>query len=153
MTNNNQLIELIKELASANNKLKSDLLDCSDLLMECRSDLHATQDNNMHHDDNNNYNDQNNDSCSRLSTSAPQKSFAVLETLPRLSRNQQKDETGTMVSQENTQESSSVPIVHHHYHYYMRNKLLAEKGKNKISSAVVKPKYDQVCINWLSVYV
>ncbi|KAG2193193.1 hypothetical protein INT46_011274 [Mucor plumbeus] len=143
MTNNNQLIELIKELASANNKLKSDLLDCSDLLMECRSDLHATQDNNMHHDDNNNYNDQNNDSCSRLSTSAPQKSFAVLETLPRLSRNQQKDETGTMVSQENTQESSSVPIVHHHYHYYMRNKLLAEKGKNKISSAVVKPKYDQ----------
>lgn len=152
MTNNNQLIDLIKELASANNKLKSDLLDCSDLLMECRSDLYAKQDNNMHHDDNNNYNDQNNDGCSRLSTSAPQKSTTILDTLPRLSRNQQKDETGTIVSQENTPESSSVPIVHHHYHYYMRNKLLAEKGKNKTSAVVVKPKSDQVCIDLLNVY-
>ncbi|KAF1803972.1 hypothetical protein FB192DRAFT_1278196, partial [Mucor lusitanicus] len=42
MTNHNQLIELIKELASANNKLKSDLLDCSDLLMECRMSLSSS---------------------------------------------------------------------------------------------------------------
>lgn len=143
MTNNNQLIELIKELASANNKLKSDLLDCSDLLMECRSDLYAKQDAHMQHDDGS-YNDEN---CDRLSTSAPQKSSTILDALPRLPRHQQKDETGTVSV---PQEPSSSPIVHHHYHYYMRNKLLAEKGKNKAAAATAttKPKSGQVCINW-----
>ncbi|KAL7314050.1 hypothetical protein PS15m_007708 [Mucor circinelloides] len=127
MTNHNQLIELIKELASANNKLKSDLLDCSDLLMECRSDLYAKQDAHMQHDDGS-YNEEN---CDRLSTSAPHKSSTVLDTLPRLSRNQQKDETGAMA----VPQEASAPIVHHHYHYYMRHKLLAEKGKNKTAAA------------------
>jgi hypothetical protein len=34
MTHQNQLVDLIKELASANTKLKNDLLDCRDLLVE-----------------------------------------------------------------------------------------------------------------------
>lgn len=141
MTNQSQLIELIKELASANNKLKSDLLDCSDLLMECRSDLYAKQDAHMQHDDGS-YNDEN---CDRLSTSAPQKSSTILDALPRLPRHQQKDETGTV----SVPQEPSSPIVHHHYHYYMRNKLLAEKGKNKAAAATAttKLKSGQVCIN------
>ncbi|OAD08200.1 hypothetical protein MUCCIDRAFT_182376 [Mucor lusitanicus CBS 277.49] len=132
MTNHNQLIELIKELASANNKLKSDLLDCSDLLMECRSDLYAKQDAHMQHDDGS-YNDEN---CDRLSTSAPQKSSTILDALPRLPRHPQKDETGTA----SVPQEASAPIVHHHYHYYMRNKLLAEKGKNKTAAATATTK-------------
>lgn len=45
MSNNqNHLINLIKELASANNKLKTDLLDCTDMLMECRNDIYAKLD-------------------------------------------------------------------------------------------------------------
>ncbi|CEP08056.1 hypothetical protein [Parasitella parasitica] len=140
MTSHNQLIELIKELASANNKLKSDLIDCSDLLMECRSDLYAKQDSSMHHDEGSDWNGRNDESCGRLSTSAPQRPTTILDNLPRLSRNQQKDETGAIVAQEGTPESSSAPIVHHHYHYYMRNKLLAEKGKNNTS---VRPRSDQ----------
>ncbi|KAI8977872.1 hypothetical protein BDB01DRAFT_287434 [Pilobolus umbonatus] len=39
MANQNHFIELIKELASANNKLKLDLLDCSDLLVESRAEV------------------------------------------------------------------------------------------------------------------
>ncbi|KAG0173818.1 hypothetical protein DFQ30_006942 [Apophysomyces sp. BC1015] len=39
--NQNHLITLIKELASANNKLKADLMDCRDILSETRSEVFA----------------------------------------------------------------------------------------------------------------
>ncbi|KAI8877049.1 hypothetical protein K501DRAFT_45774 [Backusella circina FSU 941] len=39
MSDQSQLVELIMELASANNKLKEDLLDCKDLLKESHNEI------------------------------------------------------------------------------------------------------------------
>jgi hypothetical protein len=91
---NSHFIELIKELASANNKLKSDLLDCTDLLMECKSDLHTKLDQ-----------QEEEESDSHQLTDMP------------LLKIQDGEETPP-----SPQASMSTPTVHHHYHYYMRNK-------------------------------
>ncbi|GAA5809243.1 hypothetical protein MFLAVUS_002648 [Mucor flavus] len=154
---NHHLIELIKELASANNKLKTDLLDCSDLLMECRNELYSKldkqQDDTMHNDDSiliqqeNNNNalkqndDNNNKSNTWLSSSAPQSNQESIIIVPRVRRPDLK--RSSVASNElvaEPQSSVSLPtdaptVVHHHYHYYMKNKLMAEKGKLRKSSA------------------
>lgn len=157
MTNNNNttshhLIELIKELASANNKLKTDLLDCSDLLMDCRNDLYnkldKQQDEILHHDDNNNTciiiqqennnhaQSQDDDKTTWLSSSAPQSNEESI-VIPRLRRTESK-RSNTIENSITPQPSittADVPnIVHHHYHYYMKNKLMAEKGKLRKSA-------------------
>ncbi|KAG2202999.1 hypothetical protein INT47_013215 [Mucor saturninus] len=164
MTNHNNtshhLIELIKELASANNKLKTDLLDCSDLLMECRNDLYnkldKQQDEIMHHDDNsciiiqqenNNHapTSQDDDKTSWLSTSAPQSNEESIVIVPRLRRTESKrsNKIDTAVTpspsppQPAVSLSTDTPaVVHHHYHYYMKNKLMAEKGKLRKSAEI-----------------
>ncbi|KAI7888099.1 uncharacterized protein EV154DRAFT_605078 [Mucor mucedo] len=164
MTNHNNtshhLIELIKELASANNKLKTDLLDCSDLLMECRNDLYnkldKQQDEIMHHDDNsciiiqqenNNHapTSQDDDKTSWLSTSAPQSNEESIVIVPRLRRTESKRsnkiDTTVAPSPSSPQPAVSLStdtpaVVHHHYHYYMKNKLMAEKGKLRKSAEI-----------------
>lgn len=154
---NHHLIELIKELASANNKLKTDLLDCSDLLMDCRNELYSKldkqQDDTTHNDDSiliqqeNNNNalkqndDNNNKSNTWLSSSAPQSNQESIIIVPRVRRPDLK--RSSVASNElvaEPQSSVSLPtdaptVVHHHYHYYMKNKLMAEKGKLRKSSA------------------
>lgn len=158
MTNNNNnnntshhLIELIKELASANNKLKTDLLDCSDLLMDCRNELYnkldkQQEEETMHHDENsiviqqeNNNNaqkqndDNNNKSNTWLSSSAPQSNEESISIVPRVRKR------SSAVSNEIIEPPPPIieppTVVHHHYHYYMKNKLMAEKGKLRKSSA------------------
>jgi hypothetical protein len=157
--NQNHLIDLIKELASANSKLKTDLIDCTDLLMECRNDLYAKLDQQeeiMQHDQgrtitkksslsNSTFPQQTIDSW--LSTLAPQSSEEST-AVPRLRRTESKrsnqiqdkevDESSknkkhiapkTPSPQPSSSLPSTSPIVHHHYHYYVRNKLMAEKGK------------------------
>ncbi|RCI06004.1 hypothetical protein CU098_009115 [Rhizopus stolonifer] len=130
-SNQNHLIELIKELASANNKLKTDLLDCSDLLMECRSDLHRQDQEEMDEEDGqlkktlfNHIN--NKDDAAYLSTSAPQSNE---ETVPRLRRTESKRSKKKDETVQPNEALKNNPVIHHHYHYYMKNKIMAEKGK------------------------
>lgn len=118
---NKNLIELIKELASANNKLKADLLDCSDMLMECRDDLYAKLEQQQHQNDEVMHNDdtircykkddayQGDDDNIWLSTSAPQSNEESIKNVPRLLRRTESkrsnllehdDETGAIVTQQ-----------------------------------------------------
>ncbi|CAO3688466.1 hypothetical protein G6F70_009016 [Rhizopus microsporus] len=89
--NNNHYVELIKELVLVNNKLRTDLLTCKDLLSESRTEavgLIAKIERDYIDDDDTTMTDQqeiwpqNNITCDTVSSSA---------------------------------------VVHHHYHYHMRN--------------------------------
>jgi hypothetical protein len=154
---------LIKELASANSKLKTDLIDCTDLLIECRNELYAKLDQQqeeiMQHDQGRTTtkkslgNTLDDNPSSWLSTSAPQS-----DQVPRLRRTESKRSNQIEDDKQTTkapspQPSSSLPspIVHHHYHYYVRNKLMAEKGKlnnRKLSNdSVERVKADGVYIH------
>lgn len=121
---NSHLIELIKELASANNKLKSDLLDCTDLLMECRSDLY-TKINQQQDDGTDNH------LTVPTNNQLEQKRPVLKRTASKRAIHQAEESDARSIipapqTSTSTPTSSSPTVVHHHYHYYMRNK---EKGK------------------------
>ncbi|OBZ81901.1 hypothetical protein A0J61_10049 [Choanephora cucurbitarum] len=137
-SNQNDLVELIKELASANNKLKSDLLDCSNLLMECKSDLYAKS----NPDEEQEYDDD------ELKVERRRKSLfnhlqdtnyvdspipmSIPNTAPENLQNKQDE---TVLPQDRmtplSESHNTSPVIHHHYHYYMKKKMMSEKRKIK----------------------
>lgn len=126
---NNHLIELIKELASANNKLKSDLLDCTDLLMECKSDLYAKQQDDQH---------------LTVPNQDEQRPILKRTESKRSIQPPKKEEDVMPQPSTSTPTSTSPTVVHHHYHYYMRNK---EKGKPNAK----KPSLNNLANNEVSI--
>ncbi|KAI8343794.1 hypothetical protein EDC96DRAFT_522075 [Choanephora cucurbitarum] len=137
-SNQNYLIELIKELASANNKLKSDLLDCSNLLMECKSDLYAKSnpDEEQEYDDDELKVEQRRKSLfSHLQDTHYVDSpipMPIPNTAPENLQNKQDETVSPQDRMTPLSESHNTsPVIHHHYHYYMKKKMMSEKRKIK----------------------
>ncbi|KAI8146255.1 hypothetical protein BJV82DRAFT_410639 [Fennellomyces sp. T-0311] len=134
------LITLIKELASANNKLKTDLLECRDLLSETRHEV-ITLNSRIEDLEKENSVDAEKKSTERLlSMSAPQDLDIKWPLALRKQQQQQqirsRRATSSLVAppkelpaagptptaSTSTPTSTSASIVHHHYHYHMQHR-------------------------------
>ncbi|KAI8875585.1 hypothetical protein K501DRAFT_233480 [Backusella circina FSU 941] len=146
MTHQNQLVELIKELASANTKLKNDLLDCRDLFVERYGHAMPPEivmttnndgDNNTAAEENppllsKSAPDEPSSSCRQDNNNDPSSSSVSLTLPPSIMTS--STSSHSLAEPHPTPSTSSVnpSVVHHHYHYYLKNnKALNEKGKLK----------------------
>ncbi|KAI9269976.1 hypothetical protein EDC94DRAFT_333459 [Helicostylum pulchrum] len=139
--NTNDLISLIKELSSANTKLKSDLMNCKEQLSDARDEITALMqkiDDNERKSEHKQVSLQDDLMKKSMSTNTidfkkkppiskraasvkekipnkKEKSKTTIQPLPTVSSSMP---TSTLVS---CSPSSSSAIVHHHYHYYVKN--------------------------------
>ncbi|KAI8073608.1 hypothetical protein BDF21DRAFT_74811 [Thamnidium elegans] len=138
--NTNDLISLIKELSSANTKLKSDLMNCKEQLSDARDEITALMqkiDDNERKSEHKQVSLQDDLMKKSMSTNTidfkkkppiskraasvkekipnkKEKTKTTLQPLPTVSSSMP---TSTLVSCS----PSSSAIVHHHYHYYVKN--------------------------------
>lgn len=137
-SNNNDLISLIKELSSANSKLKSDLINCKEQLSESRDEVIAL---NQKLEDTNNTNETGkrleDDMKSSMKRSKKLKratsvkddstTTAKKEGLPIRSKTTVQPPLPSVSSSMPTSSLASSPVsaknavVHHHYHYHVKN--------------------------------
>ncbi|KAG0860142.1 hypothetical protein G6F16_005906 [Rhizopus arrhizus] len=96
--NNSHLFDLIKELVSANNKLKTDLLESRDMLLESRSEV------------------------TNLVAKLEQQEQEVDDDDNTTMTEQHPQDIWPKESNSNTTCNSTEQVVHHHYHYHLRNK-------------------------------
>ncbi|KAL7311040.1 hypothetical protein PS15m_008856 [Mucor circinelloides] len=141
--NNNDLISLIKELSSANTKLKSDLINCKEQLSESRGEVSAL--NQKLEDASNSTNEQDGKRLQDdIKTSIKKSKMLKRATSVKDEATNTKKKDGLPIRSRTTMQpplpsvSSSMPtsslasspvispnsknaVVHHHYHYYVKN--------------------------------
>lgn len=141
--NNNDLISLIKELSSANTKLKSDLINCKEQLSESRGEVSALNQkledaaNSTTEQDGKRLQDDIKTSIKRSkklkratsvkdeATNAKKKDGLPIRSkttmqppLPSVSSSMP---TSSLASSPVISPNSKNAVVHHHYHYYVKN--------------------------------
>jgi hypothetical protein len=144
--NNNDLISLIKELSSANTKLKSDLINCKEQLSESRGEVIAlnqkledSASSTTEHDGKRLQDDiktsikrskklkratsvkdeATTTSCAKKKVGLPIRSKTTMQPpLPSVSSSMP---TSSLASSPVISPDSKNAVVHHHYHYYVKN--------------------------------
>ncbi|KAG2194232.1 hypothetical protein INT47_005700 [Mucor saturninus] len=151
--NNNDLIHLIKELSSANTKLKTDLMNCRDLLSDARGEVSSLL---QKIDDFENtpktlngpnlQSEMKSKRAATMSSAITEKRLLVnqpktasVAALPIAKRNKNVLPLPTVSSSMPTATLSGSPataIVHHHYHYHVKKKNQQEDEEDRGSSDV-----------------